>query len=86
MAKRLTPKQNLIKGLFKENPTFVLVLGMCPTLGVTTSLENALGMGISVLFVLMITNALISIIRKYKTTILLVLVQELTVENTMRLF
>lgn len=62
--KRLTPKQNLIKGLFKENPTFVLVLGMCPTLGVTTSLENALGMGLSVVFVLMITNAVIASIRK----------------------
>ena len=63
MAKRLTPKQNIIKGLFKENPTFVLVLGMCPTLGVTTSLENGLGMGLSVLFVLILTNSLISLIR-----------------------
>lgn len=61
--KRLTPKQNLIKGLFKENPTFVLVLGMCPTLGVTTSLENALGMGLSVVFVLILTNAVIASIR-----------------------
>lgn len=61
--KRLTPKQNLIKGIFKENPTFVLVLGMCPTLGVTTSLENALGMGLSVVFVLILTNALIALIR-----------------------
>ncbi len=61
--RRLTPKQNLIKGLFKENPTFVLVLGMCPTLGVTTSLENALGMGLSVVFVLILTNALIASIR-----------------------
>ncbi len=61
--KRISPKQNLIKGLFKENPTFVLVLGMCPTLGVTTSLENALGMGLSVVFVLILTNAVISLIR-----------------------
>lgn len=61
--KRLTPKQNIIKGLIKENPTFVLILGMCPTLGVTTSLENGLGMGISVLFVLILTNTLISLIR-----------------------
>ena len=61
--KRLTPKQNIIKGLIKENPTFVLILGMCPTLGVTTSLENGLGMGLSVLFVLIITNTLISLIR-----------------------
>lgn len=63
MAKRLTPKQNIIKGVFKENPTFVLVLGMCPTLGVTTSLSNAIGMGLSVLFVLILTNASISLIR-----------------------
>lgn len=61
--KRLTPKQNLLKGLFKENPTFVLVLGMCPTLGVTTSLENALGMGLSVVFVLILTNAVIASVR-----------------------
>jgi electron transport complex protein RnfE len=61
--KRLTPKQNIIKGVFKENPTFVLILGMCPTLGVTTSLENGLGMGLSVLFVLILTNTLISLIR-----------------------
>lgn len=65
MAKKpLTPKQNLIKGLFKENPTFVLILGMCPTLGTTTSLYSGLGMGLSVLFVLIITNVLISMIRK----------------------
>ncbi len=65
MAKKktLTPKQNILKGLFKENPTFVLVLGMCPTLGVTTSLDTALGMGLSVLAVLILTNSLISLIR-----------------------
>lgn len=62
--KRLTPKQNIIKGLIKENPTFVLILGMCPTLGTTTSLENGLGMGLSVLFVLILTNAVIASIRK----------------------
>ena len=61
--KRATPKQNILRGLIKENPTFVLILGMCPTLGVTTSLENGLGMGISVLFVLIITNAMIALIR-----------------------
>jgi len=61
--RRITPKENILKGLFKENPTFVLVLGMCPTLGVTTSLENAIGMGLSVLFVLILTNALISLIK-----------------------
>ncbi|MGE4319996.1 MAG: electron transport complex subunit RsxE [Acholeplasmataceae bacterium] len=62
--KRLTPKENIIKGLIKENPTFVLILGMCPTLGTTTSLANGFGMGVSVLFVLIITNAIIAAIRK----------------------
>lgn len=61
--KRLTPKQNVLKGLIKENPTFVLILGMCPTLGTTTSLESGLGMGLSVLFVLILTNTVISAIR-----------------------
>ncbi len=61
--RRITPKDNILKGLFKENPTFVLVLGMCPTLGVTTSLENGLGMGLSVLFVLILTNGLIALIK-----------------------
>lgn len=63
MARKITPKQNILKGLFKENPTFVLVLGMCPTLGVTTSLSNGVGMGLSVLFVLILTNASIALIK-----------------------
>jgi electron transport complex protein RnfE len=61
--KTLTPRQNLIKGIIKENPTFVLVLGMCPTLGVTTSVTNAIGMGLSVFFVLILTNSIISLVR-----------------------
>ncbi len=61
--KRIKPKDNILNGLFKQNPTFVLILGMCPTLGVTTSLDNAIGMGLSVLFVLILTNSLISLIR-----------------------
>ena len=39
--------QTFTKGFFKENPTFVLLLGMCPTLGVTTSAINGLGMGLA---------------------------------------
>ncbi|HOQ79611.1 MAG TPA: Rnf-Nqr domain containing protein, partial [Candidatus Cloacimonadota bacterium] len=39
--------KELSKGIFKENPTFVLVLGMCPTLAVTSSLQNAIGMGLA---------------------------------------
>lgn len=52
------------KGIFKENPTFRLVLGMCPTLATTTSLENALGMGAATTFVLCGSNVVISLLRK----------------------
>ncbi len=51
-------------GIFKNNPTFRLVLGLCPTLAVTTSLENALGMGLAATFVLICSNALVSMLRK----------------------
>lgn len=50
-------------GIFKENPTFRLVLGMCPTLALTTSLDNALGMGVAATFVLICSNAAISALR-----------------------
>lgn len=56
-------KLNLItKGIIKENPTFVLVLGMCPTLGTTTSAVNGLGMGLATMFVLVLSNMVISAI------------------------
>ena len=51
-------------GIFKNNPTFRLVLGLCPTLAVTTSLENALGMGLAATFVLVCSNVLVSALRK----------------------
>lgn len=50
----------LTKGLFKENPTLVLILGMCPALGVTTSAINGIGMGLATTFVLVMSNVLIS--------------------------
>lgn len=53
----------LIKGIIKENPTFVLVLGMCPTLGTTTSAINGAGMGIATMFVLVLSNIAISLIK-----------------------
>lgn len=53
-----------LNGLIKENPTFVMLLGMCPTLAITTKLSNAIGMGLSVLFVLVFSNLFISLIRK----------------------
>ena len=51
-------------GIFKNNPIFRLVLGLCPTLAVTTSLENALGMGMAATFVLICSNGLVSALRK----------------------
>lgn len=53
------------KGLIKENPTFVQLLGMCPTLAVTTSVINALGMGLSATAVLIASNVVISLLRKF---------------------
>ncbi len=58
-------KDTFLNGLFKENPTFVLVLGMCPTLAVTTGVVNAIGMGLSTAFVLICSNIFISLLRKF---------------------
>lgn len=52
------------EGLISENPVFRLLLGTCPTLAVTTSLENAIGMGVATTFVLVCSNVIISMIRK----------------------
>jgi len=57
--------KNFSKGFFRENPVFVLVLGLCPTLGVTTSAVNGLGMGLATAFVLMMSNIVVSIVQKY---------------------
>ena len=56
--------QNLLKGIIKENPVLVLVLGTCPTLAVTSSVLNALGMGIAATAVLICSNIAISALRK----------------------
>lgn len=56
--------ERLYNGLIKENPTFVLMLGMCPTLAVTTSAINGVGMGLSTTVVLVMSNMLISMLRK----------------------
>ncbi len=52
----------ITKGLLKENPTFVLVLGMCPTLATTTSAINGLEMGLATMFVLLLSNIVISLL------------------------
>lgn len=54
-----------LKGIIKENPTFVLALGLCPTLAVSVSLANGIGMGIAATFVLICSNLIIAIIRNY---------------------
>lgn len=54
--------QNFTRGLIKENPIFVLLLGMCPTLGVTSSAINGLGMGLATTFVLIMSNMVISMV------------------------
>lgn len=56
--------ERLYNGIIKENPTFVLMLGMCPTLAVTTSAKNGLGMGLATMAVLIMSNLLISLLRK----------------------
>ncbi len=57
--------KTLVNGLIKENPTFVLFLGMCPTLAVTTGVINAIGMGLSTMAVLVCSNLVISLLRKF---------------------
>ena len=63
-SEKTTPLgQTFIAGIWKENPVFALLLGMCPTLAVTTSVAAALTMGISVIFVLLCSNIVISLMR-----------------------
>ena len=56
--------KELTKGIWKENPIFVIMLGMCPTLAVSTQVSNALGMGLGVVFVLTLSNIFISLLKK----------------------
>lgn len=61
--------ERLYNGVIKENPTFVLMLGMCPTLAVTTSAINGLGMGLSTTVVLVMSNFMISLLRHIIPTV-----------------
>ncbi len=56
--------ERLYNGIIKENPTFVMMLGMCPTLAVTTSAVNGLGMGLTTMVILALSNLIISMLRK----------------------
>ena len=57
--------QNFTKGFIRENPVFVLLLGLCPTLGVTTSAINGLGMGLATTFVLVMSNLVVALIKNF---------------------
>ncbi len=61
----MTNLQNITKGFIKENPTLVLLLGMCPTLGVSTSAINGMGMGLATAFVLVLSNVAISSVKNF---------------------
>lgn len=65
MDSKQSMKGIFINGIINENPTFRLVLGMCPTIAVTTSLTNAVGMGAAATFVLICSNILISALRNF---------------------
>lgn len=61
--RRINIKDNLMKGLIRENPVLVLLLGCCPTLGVTSTAVNGLGMGLATLFVLVMSNIVIAAVK-----------------------
>ena len=65
VKKKVSAKAILLAGLISENPVFVSLLGMCPTLATTKSVESALGMGLLVILTLIGSNVLISLLRKF---------------------
>ncbi|HPX06971.1 MAG TPA: electron transport complex subunit E [Tenuifilaceae bacterium] len=65
MSKQTSNLKVLINGLIAENPTFVLLLGMCPTLGTTSSALNGMGMGLATTFVLVCSNIVIALIKGF---------------------
>ena len=67
MAQRTPPSnmEEFVKGLWRENPVFIMLLGMCPVLAVTNSVINALAMGAATTFVLFMSSTLVSILRKW---------------------
>ena len=60
-----TPAERLYNGIIKENPAFVLMLGMCPTLAITTSATNGIGMGLTTTVILAASNLMISLLRNF---------------------
>ncbi len=59
------PREEFVKGLWRENPVFVQVLGMCPVLAVSNTARNALAMGLATLFVLVMSNTVVSLLRRF---------------------
>jgi electron transport complex protein RnfE len=74
-------KQTLIAGLWRENPVFRLLLGMCPTLAVTTGVKPAVTMGLSVVFVLLCSNIVVSLMRNFLKPHLRILMFTLTIST-----
>lgn len=60
-----SPVERLYNGIVKENPTFVMMIGMCPTLAVTTSVINGVGMGLTTTVILTLSNLMISALRRF---------------------
>ena len=79
--KKISLGQTFTAGLWKENAVFALLLGMCPTLAVTTSVEAALTMGVSVIFVLTCSNIVISMMRNLLKPHLRILMFTLTIST-----
>jgi len=65
MKQPTTGTDEFVKGLWKENPVFIQVLGMCPVLAVSNTARNALAMGLATLFVLVLSNAVVSLLRDF---------------------
>ncbi|MCU0369632.1 MAG: electron transport complex subunit E [Cyclobacteriaceae bacterium] len=63
MAQAISNKEVFLKGIIRENPVFVILLGLCPTLGVTSSAINGVGMGAATAFVLVMSNLVISLVK-----------------------
>jgi electron transport complex protein RnfE len=65
MSEKTTGTDEFVKGLWKENPVFIQVLGMCPVLAVSNTARNALAMGLATLFVLVMSNTVVSLLRHF---------------------
>ena len=65
LAMTMTIQKEFTKGIFKENPLLRLALGLCPALAISTSLPNAISMGLAVTFVLVFSNTIVSLIRNF---------------------